>query len=98
MLCLQDQKDQAGSYIKKFQTTVKTLTTELPKKGQEAAKARGLAEDKAAQVDKLTTGMKAEETRAADLEKQAQEARWTPPPCIPSSLLLPRSAAAMISS
>lgn len=55
---------------------VKNLTAEVPKKEGDATKAKGLATDKAKQVEKLRVEAKAEEQRALDLEKQAQEARW----------------------
>ena len=72
---LQEQQDQTGSCVKRYQVDIKNLTSEVPKKEGDATKAKRLADDKAKQVEKLRVEAKAEEQRAADLEKQAQEAR-----------------------
>lgn len=74
-MILQEQQDQAGSCVKRYQVDVKNLTADVPKKEGDATKAKGLADDKAKQVEKLRVEAKAEENRAADLVKQAQQAR-----------------------
>ena len=72
---LQRERDEAAKKKTTIVTQVKDLNTGAPDKKQQAAKARAIASEKSDGLAKLRNEVKAEEDRAADLERQAAAAR-----------------------
>ena len=73
--CVQGERGKAVKGVESHQAHIKQLHSGEPGKDGEAKKARGAAEEKLQVLTKLKTEVQAEENRAADLEKQALEAR-----------------------
>lgn len=72
---LQADENHARQSANSFSATVQKLEEAEPDKGNEAKKARALASDSSDRLAKLKGEVEAEQHKAADLERQAQEAR-----------------------
>ena len=72
---MQSEQDKVAKNAQTYQVNIKKLNTNRPDKEDAAKKARAAAEEKANNLKTLKAEVQAEEQRAADLERQAQEAR-----------------------
>ena len=75
-LAVQTEQDKASKNAKSYDINIQKLNTDRPDKEEAAKKARATANEKEDRLKGLKAEVQAEEKRAADLERQAQEARY----------------------
>ena len=73
---MQNEKDKAAKNAQSYDVNIQKLNTDRPDKEAAAKKARAAANDKGDRLKSLKAEVQAEEQRAADLERQAQEAKY----------------------
>ena len=72
---VQNEQEKASKNAQSYNVNIQKLNTDRPGKEEAAKKARAAAKEKEDRLKGLKTEVQAEEKRAADLERQAQEAR-----------------------